>query len=162
MSPEMTEHQLLQETHDAVIELSAVVLGVKGQGGLIQQLQEVKLAVTSMTLKVNDGDLSVSKLLGDVIEMKPKVDEVHDEVFSPQNGLIARMDKVESCVNVFQPRLKSIDDELHNPDTGTITRVNELDTRGRNNRSLIVWFSGVLIAMFSAIIGFLIYHIDKT
>jgi hypothetical protein len=66
MSAEMTDRELLQTTHDAVIELSVVVLGVKGQGGLVQDMQEVRLAVTDMTLRTSTGEQSVISLLNKI------------------------------------------------------------------------------------------------
>ena len=76
MSAEMTDRELLQTTHDAVIELSAVVLGVKGQGGLVQDMAEVRLSVTSMTLKTTKGEQNVVDLLKKVGDMD---DELHKE-----------------------------------------------------------------------------------
>jgi hypothetical protein len=94
---EKSERELLQETHDSVIELSAVVLGVKGQGGLIQEIaetrQEVKLAVTEMKLKSEQGEKDVADLLNDVVDMKPKVDVLEKAVFGEgkEAGLIGKV-----------------------------------------------------------------------
>ena len=80
MTDDLTNRQLLKETHDAVIELSAVVLGVKGQGGLLQDMQEVKLSVTEMKLKTKDGESDVATLLQDIQYLKPKVKDLDDEI----------------------------------------------------------------------------------
>lgn len=71
-----TDRQLLQETHDAVIELSAVVLGVKGQGGLVQDLQEVKLQVTEMTLKSSKGETDIKSLLENCEKEIPRIEHI--------------------------------------------------------------------------------------
>ena len=95
--PEMTDRELLQTTHDAVIELSAVVLGVKGQGGLVQDMQEVKLTVTNMTLKTDKGSHDVVDLLSKVATIDEELHKesgvcerlaTHDAQLSANNNLI--------------------------------------------------------------------------
>lgn len=82
---EKSDSELIRETHDKVIELSAVVLGVKGHGGLIQDIsavrQEVKLAVTDMRLISNKGEQNVAELLDSVSDLEPKVIRLEKTVF---------------------------------------------------------------------------------
>src|SRR5271157_2561 len=86
-----TDRQLLQETHDAVIELSAVVLGVKGQGGLVSEMKEIRLSVNEMTLKTKDGEANVAKILLEVKDLKPRVDAIDEELNAKDVGLCERV-----------------------------------------------------------------------
>jgi hypothetical protein len=85
---ELTERQLLQETHDSIIELSAVVLGVKGQGGLVQEISdtktEVRLAVTEMKLTTARGEKDVISLLDDIVEIRPRVANLENTIFGKE------------------------------------------------------------------------------
>ncbi len=83
---QQTDRQLLQETHDAVIELSAVVLGVKGSGGLVSDMKEIKLSVSEMTLKASKGEADVAGILQDVQNLKPKVNTIDQELHK-DNGI---------------------------------------------------------------------------
>lgn len=90
-SPEKTDRQLIQETHDAVIELTAVVLGVKGQGGLVQDLKEVKLKVTEMTFKSAKGDVQVAELLDDFGNALPRIESIEKELHKKKEGVLDRL-----------------------------------------------------------------------
>jgi hypothetical protein len=107
MSPEKSDRELIQETHDSVIELTAVVLGVKGQGGLIQDLQdvrhEVRMAVTEMRLTSEKGDTDVNTILNDVLEMKPKVNIIEQCLFGKdgKNGLRGKVNLHEEQIKTY-------------------------------------------------------------
>lgn len=93
--PEKSDRELIQETHDSIIELSAVVLGVKGQGGLLQDFQELKLRVNTMTLKIGGSNMDVPALLQDIIDMKPRVEKLDKDLHHEKTGLFPRMAAVE-------------------------------------------------------------------
>ena len=78
--PEKSDRELIQETHDAVLTMKAVVFGAEGDGGLINELKEVKLAVKEMTLKTSGGEVQVASILQDVLYLKPKVKEIDKEL----------------------------------------------------------------------------------
>jgi hypothetical protein len=105
MSPEKSDRELLQETHDSIIELTAVVLGVKGQGGLIQDLTEVKMSVTDMVLKHKEGDIKVASLLSDLVYLKPKVAKLDDEIHK-DNGICDKLnsheDQLKTSSNIMK------------------------------------------------------------
>ena len=107
MSAEMSDRELLQTTHDAVIELSAVVLGVHGQGGLVQDMAEVKLSVTNMTLKTASGEQNVFDLLHKVAVIDEEMHKeggvcerlaTHDAQLSANNNLIKALWAVVAAV----------------------------------------------------------------
>ncbi len=95
--PELTDKQIekLETSCDAIIELSAVVLGVKGKGGLVQDLEEVRLEIKQMTLKTQDGEKDVAKILNDVVAMKPMIEEIRTTIYHPETGLCSRVDSTE-------------------------------------------------------------------
>lgn len=85
MIEDKSDRQLLQETHDSIIELNAVVLGVKGKGGLVQELaetkQEVRLAVTEMKLRTGNGERDVIALFNDIMDMKPEMSKMENTIY---------------------------------------------------------------------------------
>jgi hypothetical protein len=107
MPGEMSDRELLQTTHDAVIELSAVVLGVHGQGGLMQDMGEVRLSVSNMTLKTANSEQNVVDLLNKVATMYEELHEkggvcdtlaAHTDQLSVNNNLIKALWAVCSSV----------------------------------------------------------------
>ena len=58
-----------QETHDAVIQMRAVLLGVEGKGGLVNEVKEVKMCVNEMILKAERREINVAQLLIQVADM---------------------------------------------------------------------------------------------
>jgi len=65
-----------QETHDAVIEMRAVILGLNGRGGLLDQVNEVILSVREMKLKCGAEELNVANLLQDVPKIKYRLSRI--------------------------------------------------------------------------------------
>lgn len=92
---QMSDRKLLQETHDAVIELKAIVVGVGGRGGLISELTEVKLKVQEMTISTEKGKQDVAQLLRDASEMVPRLSELDGELHS-KGGLCDRLVSTET------------------------------------------------------------------
>jgi len=47
---EKTQKQLIQETHETVVQLSTVLLGVQGtaNGGLVKEVKDVKVSVNEL------------------------------------------------------------------------------------------------------------------
>lgn len=88
---EQTDRQLLQETHDAVIQLTAVVLGTNGRGGLVGDIDEVRLSVKEMTLKYGAQSFDVARLLTKVPEIEKKVHDIDTELHEPEKGICDRM-----------------------------------------------------------------------
>ena len=48
--PEKTQEQMIQETHDTVIQLKTVLLGVNGDHGLVGEVQSVRKKVNKVTI----------------------------------------------------------------------------------------------------------------
>jgi hypothetical protein len=105
---EVTDRQLLQETHDSIIELSAVVLGVKGKGGLLTEMQEFKLAITDMRLKTKEGDILVSNVLTEVMGIKPQLKEIDKELHDKDKGICARLNRQDEKVKSNNILIKAL------------------------------------------------------
>ena len=88
--------RLLQETHDAVIEMKAIVMGTGGRGGLIGEMQEVQLKVKDMIFRHGNDTMDVKHLLSKVPIIEKKVDAIDDELHEPKAGLDHRISTVES------------------------------------------------------------------
>jgi argonaute-like protein implicated in RNA metabolism and viral defense len=105
---EVTDRQLLQETHDAIIELSAVVLGVKGRGGLLTEMQEVKLAVTDMRLKTKEGDSLISNVITEMIGIRPQLKEIDKELHDKDKGICAILNRQDEKVKSNNILIKAL------------------------------------------------------
>jgi len=88
--------RLLQETHDAVIEMKAIVMGTGGRGGLIGEMQEVQLKVKDMIFRQGNDTMDVKQLLSKVPIIERKVDGIEDELHEPKVGLDNRVSRVET------------------------------------------------------------------
>ena len=93
---EQSDRELLQETHDAIIELKAVVLGVGGHGGLVSDIAEVQMSVKEMTLKAGSQSYDVAQLLKTVPEIQDKVNGIDLELHEPVKGICDRMITTET------------------------------------------------------------------
>ena len=105
---EQTDRQLLQETHDAVIELKAVVLGVNGRGGLIQDMAQIHLSVDEMVLKRGRESYDVVHLLEAVPKIEKRIDDIDTELHEPVKGVCDRVSLTESGIKSSERTIKWI------------------------------------------------------
>ncbi len=94
MTPDEQERRD-QETHDAVIQMRAVLLGVNGRGGLMQDVSDVRLDVKEMKLRSGRDEIDVATLLikvpkieEDVEHVKGRLDIIETGATPGKSGLI--------------------------------------------------------------------------
>ena len=76
-----TMMQLIQETHDTVVELRTIVVGVSNSGGLVKDVAVVRNELTEVK---------------ELMSLRPRVERLENEVHDDNNGLLSRMGITET------------------------------------------------------------------
>jgi hypothetical protein len=94
-----TDRQLIRETHDAIIELSSMVLGVKGQGGLVSDIRSLHLDFKNACESSTKDRLVLTELTILMSALKPKLEELDEELNNDETGVTKRVVTLETSFN---------------------------------------------------------------